>query len=190
MHRMACIVTILRGRNSGAERIWAGGPSPVIHGDLCFLNFGPGETTYLLAVDKRTGKTIWKSHEPTNYVHPKEGEASSQEKTFIGSWTTPVVMQVEGQDQLLMSWPGRLVAYDPLSGRERWTCSGLNPLAYTSPVYADGIVVTMGGFNGKSMAVSAGGTGDVTDSRRLWLHPKTKQRIGSGVIHDGHVYIH
>jgi outer membrane protein assembly factor BamB len=48
----------------------------------------------------------------------------------------------------------------------------------------------MGGFNGKSIAVKAGGSGDVTATRRLWQHPKTKQRIGSGVIHEGHIYIH
>jgi len=40
--------------------IWGGASSPVIHGEICYLNFGPGETTYLLAVDKKTGRTIWK----------------------------------------------------------------------------------------------------------------------------------
>ena len=40
------------------------------------------------------------------------------------------------------------------------------------------------------MAMRAGGSGDVTESRRLWHHPKTKQRIGSGVIHNGYIYIH
>lgn len=170
--------------------IWGNGSSPVIHESLCFLNFGPGETTYLLALDKKTGNTVWKQDEATGYVHPKEGETANQGKTYIGSWTTPVLMEVEGRYQLLMSWPKRLVAYEPKSGRELWTCSGLNPLVYTSPVCAEGIVVTMGGFNGMAMAMRAGGTGDVTDSRRLWHHPKTKQRIGSGVIHDGYIYIH
>jgi outer membrane protein assembly factor BamB len=42
---------------------------------------------------------------------------------------------------------------------------------------------------GMALAVRAGGTGDVTESRRLWHHPKTKQRIGSGVIDHGHVFI-
>ena len=51
------------------------------------------------------------------------------------------------------------------------------------------IVVCMGGFNGSSLAVKAGGHGDVTETHRLWQHPKTKQRIGSGVIRDGHIYI-
>src|SRR6185369_3882568 len=43
---------------------------------------------------------------------------------------------------------------------------------------------------GKALAVKAGGSGDVTGTRRVWVHPRTKQRIGSGVIHDGHIYIH
>lgn len=170
--------------------IWGNGASPVIYQDFCFLNFGPGETTYLLAVDKKTGKTLWKHDESTDYKHPKEGEQSEQGKTFIGSWTTPVLMNVESKDQLLMSWPKRLAAYDPRSGRELWSCSGLNPLVYTSPIYEEGVVVSMGGFNGMALAMRAGGSGDVTESRRLWHHPKTKQRIGSGVVYDGHVYIH
>jgi outer membrane protein assembly factor BamB len=170
--------------------IWGNGSSPVIHEDLCFLNFGPGETTYLVAVEKKTGKTIWKQTEATDYVHPKAGEAANQGKTYVGSWTTPVVMPVEGKDQLLMSWPERLVSYEPKSGRELWTCSGLNPLVYTSPIYGEGITVAMGGFNGMAMAMRAGGSGDVTESRRLWHHPRTKQRIGSGVIHEGYIYIH
>jgi outer membrane protein assembly factor BamB len=168
--------------------IWGNGSSPVIEGDLCYLNFGPGETIYLVAVDKKSGKTIWKREESTGYRHPKEGD--DRGNTYVGSWTTPVLMPVEGKDQLLMSWPNRLVAYDPGSGRELWTCSGLNPLVYTSPIYAGEIIVTMGGFNGMAMAVRAGGAGDVTESRRLWHHPKTKQRIGSGVIYNGHIYIH
>jgi outer membrane protein assembly factor BamB len=51
-------------------------------------------------------------------------------------------------------------------------------------------VVAMGGFNGMSIAVRPGGRGDITESRRLWHHPRTQQRIGSGVIKDGHIYIH
>ncbi|HUF61333.1 MAG TPA: PQQ-binding-like beta-propeller repeat protein [Verrucomicrobiales bacterium] len=173
--------------------IWGNGSSPVLHGDWCFMNFGPGETTYLLAVDKRTGKTVWKHDEETGYGRPRDPEVQGGESgdpAFIGSWSTPVIMDVEGSAQLLMSWPRRLAAYEPGTGRELWTCAGLNPLCYTSPVHENGIVVVMGGFNGMAMAVRAGGNGDITESRRLWHHPRTKQRIGSGVIHEGHIYIH
>ena len=182
--------------------IWGGAASPAILGDLCFLNFGPGETTYLLAVDKRTGRTVWKRDEATGYGQPPSADvrASSSSKsvskntakvaTDIGSWSTPVFMNVEGKLQLLLSWPRRVVAYEPQTGRERWSCTGLNPLAYASPIYGDGIVVAMGGFGGSALAVRAGGSGDVTAANRLWQQPRSKQRVGSGVIHDGHIYIH
>ncbi len=184
-------------RDLGPQRhIWGNAASPVIHGGLCFLNFGPGATTFLIAVDKKTGKTVWKDDEPGgDSGEPKPAAADADKKAaprgiWVGSWTTPLIAKVEGKEQLLMSWPKRLAAYDPQTGKELWTCAGLNPLCYTSPIYSDGIAVAMGGFGGMALAVRAGGTGDITDTRRLWHHPRSPQRIGSGVIHDGRIYIH
>lgn len=173
--------------------IWGAGSSPTLYENLCLVNFGPGETTYLLAVDKTTGETVWKVGEETGYGDPQADGSTAGRRSnpeYIGSWTTPVIMPVEGEDHLLLSWPRRLAAYNPRTGEELWTCGGLNPLCYTSPVYERDIVVAMGGFNGVTIAVKAGGEGDVTEERRLWVDPKTRQRIGSGVVHAGHVYIH
>jgi len=166
--------------------IWGNGASPIIHGDLCILSFGPGERTFLIAVNKKTGQTAWQVDEPGgSFGEPKPGEKPD----WIGSWSTPIVASLNGREELVMNWPKRVAAYDPRIGKELWTCNGLNPLVYTSPVYADGMVVAMGGFGGMALAVKAGGSGDVTGTHRLWHHPKTKQRIGSGAIYDGHIYI-
>lgn len=175
----------------GQQRhIWGAGTSPVLQGDLCFLNFGPGETTYLLAVDKRTGQTVWKHDEDTGYGDVQATKSDPAKGTYIGSWTTPVVMNVEGALQVLISWPRRLAAYDPATGKELWSCAGLTPLVYTSPIYGDGIVVAMSGFGGSAIAVRAGGSGEVTATRRVWEQPRSPQRIGSGVVHEGRIYIH
>jgi hypothetical protein len=56
-------------------------------------------------------------------------------------------------DELLMSYPGRVVGFDPLKGKEIWNCGGLNPLVYTSPLYEDGLIVVMGGFRGTAMGL-------------------------------------
>jgi outer membrane protein assembly factor BamB len=184
--------------------IWGGAASPVIHGDLCFLNFGPGETTYLLAVDKRTGRTLWKHDEETGYGKPPSADvrvspssknakgAKANVATDIGGWSTPVIMNVGGKDQLLVSWPRRLAAYDPQTGRELWTCAGLNPLIYPSPLHERDLIVAMGGFNGSAFAVrvSTADHGDITATNRLWQHPREKQRIGTGVLLEGRIYIH
>jgi outer membrane protein assembly factor BamB len=175
-------------RDLGPQRhIWGNGSSPVIHGDLVYLNFGPGDPSFLVAFDKRTGRELWKINEPN--ADSGEKKPGQEKPRWIGSWSTPVFARIDGGEQLLMSWPQRLIAFDPKKGMELWRCDGLNDLVYTSPLVDRGIIVAMGGFGGKAIAVRAGGHGDVTESRRLWLHPKSRQRIGSGVTHDGHIYV-
>jgi outer membrane protein assembly factor BamB len=171
------------------KHIWGWGSSPILHGDLCYLNFGPGEPSFLLAVDKKTGKDVWKVSEPN--ADSGEKKPGQEKAVWVGSWSTPVVIRAGGREELILTWPKRVVAFEPKAGRELWSCGGINPLVYTSPLYEPSkeILVAMGGFNGMALAVKAGGAGDVTETRRLWQHPKTKQRIGSGVIHDGHIYI-
>lgn len=171
------------------DHIWGNGASPVLHGDLVLLNFGPGPRTFLVAMDKRTGETVWRNDEPGGHTGKDLKPGDNKREVWKGSWSDSVPFESEGKTLMLMMFPGRLFAFDPLTGKEAWTCGGLNPLAYTSPICADGIAVGMGGFGGNTIAVRVGGSGDVTGTHRLWRNERTKQRIGSGVIHDGHIYI-
>jgi outer membrane protein assembly factor BamB len=162
--------------------IWGNGASPILHEDLCILNFGPGERTFLIALNKRTGETVWQVDEPGG----KFGKVRSE---WVGSWSTPIIIEVNGRSELVMSFPQRTCAFDPKTGMELWTCQGMGDLVYTSPLWGDGVLVSMGGFNGPYMAVRPGGDGDVTATHRLWRVPRAQQRIGSGVITGGHIYI-
>jgi outer membrane protein assembly factor BamB len=159
------------------EHKFGNGSSPVLYGDLAILWCGPNEEgkgrNFLLAVDKRTGKTVWEHDEP------------------YGSWGTPVLAKVNGQDQLVLGlgrdaknapeakW-GHLKGYDPKTGSVLWSAQGLNSYVYTSALVGDGVAVGMSGFNGSAMAVKLG---------RLWLHRQNDQRVGSGLILGGHVYM-
>ena len=165
------------------HHIWGNGTSPVISGDRVFLNFGPGPKTALMCFDKKTGKTLWQHDEPGG----ASGEGDN--KKWLGSWADPLPRRVGDHEELIMSWPGRVCAFDPATGKERWTSAGLNPLVYNSPLFIDGTVIAFGGYNGMGLAVKAGGQGDVTDSQRVWHLPKVSQRIGSGVVKDGYHYI-
>lgn len=168
----------------GEQRhIWGNGTSPVLAGDRVFLNFGPGEHTVMYCFDKKTGKTLWEHQEPGG----ASGEAGNKE--WLGSWSDPLFRKVGDHDELLMSYPGRACAFDPMSGAVLWTSGGLTKLVYNSPLYADGVMYAMCGYNGAALAVKAGGSGDVTEKNRVWLLPKVSQRIGSGVIHGGYHYI-
>ncbi len=165
------------------HHIWGNGTSPVIAGDRVFLNHGPGANTVLFCFDKKTGKTIWQHQEPGG----ASGEGAN--KKWLGSWSDPLLRKVGARSELLMSYPTRACAFDPVAGKELWTCEGLTALVYNSPLYADGVMVAMSGYGGAAMAVKAGGNGDVTQKNRVWHLPKVSQRIGSGVLHGGYHYI-
>ena len=171
------------------HHIWGNASSPILYGDLCILWVGPGSVQQLLAVNKKTGKAVWEFNEPGG----KSSEAPP-ERPYVGSWSTPIIVRVGDHDELLLGMPEKLKGFDPRTGKELWSCAGLHNaskdrLVYTSPVYADGVVVAMGGFGGASMAVRVGGEGDVTERHRLWYHPTNNQRIGSPVIVGDYVYI-
>jgi outer membrane protein assembly factor BamB len=165
------------------HHIWGNGTSPVIEGDRVYLNFGPGVNSALICFDKNTGKTLWKHTEPGG----DSGEGPG--KKWLGSWSDPLVRQSAGKTELFMSYPGRLCCMNALNGKELWTCRGLTNLVYNSPLSSDDTVIAMSGYNGAALAVKTGGNGDVTSTNRIWHLPKVSQRIGSGVIHEGHHYI-
>jgi len=166
------------------EHEWGYAASPVLHGNLCFINFGPGVNEFVVALDKRTGAEVWR------YEIPKPAaEALKRDENLRGSWATPLVIRTAGREELILTLPEQVVALDPPTGKTLWTCDGLGSLVYTSPMWGEGILVALGGYHRACLAVKPGGSGDVTESHRLWHQPKSKLRLGSGVIHKGHFYV-
>jgi outer membrane protein assembly factor BamB len=168
---------------------WGNASSPVLQGDHCFLYFGPGKGSRLLGLGKETGKTVWQYDEPEIDVGKRTDGFQGREPGIVCTYGTPLIVRVGGREELIMSFPRYVRAFDPKSGQELWSCDGLNPLIYASPISSEGVVVAMGGYSGNTVAVNAGGRGDVTRSHRLWQNTRTKSGIGSGVIYDGHIYI-
>ncbi|MEO6751861.1 MAG: PQQ-binding-like beta-propeller repeat protein [Chthoniobacteraceae bacterium] len=178
------------------KHIWGYGASPVLHGDLCILNFGPGERSFIVAVDKRTGKEVWRFNVPA----PEVKEGSGGEKGFIGSWNTGIVSEFAKVESFLISLPGALFCLDLNTGKECWHCNGLNALAYAEPIitgnmkpiYASPkitvelpLYAAFGGYGGFALGVQPEGGGNITDKARLWQERKNPQRIGSNVERDG-----
>jgi outer membrane protein assembly factor BamB len=168
---------------------WGSGTSPVLSGDLCFIYHGPGKGARLVALDKKTGKDVWVYEEPAIEVGKRTDGFRGQEPGMICTYSTPLIIEAAGRQELVMSFPRYLRSFDPKSGKLLWQADGLNPLVYTSPLYSEGIVVAMGGYFGNTIAVKAGGQGDVTESHRVWRAERTKTGIGSGVVRDGHIYL-
>jgi outer membrane protein assembly factor BamB len=167
--------------------MWGYGTSPIIYRDRVIMHCGPGPKVFVTAVELSSGKTLWTTDEPV------EGDGNyRQDKEYMGSWTTPIVVRIGERDQILCAMPTRVVSYDPADGKILWSCEGLRgkkgDLAYSSPVMAGEICINIGGFGGPGMAFKVGGSGDITSANRLWRNETNPQSIGSGIVVDGHFY--
>lgn len=165
--------------------IWGYGASPIFYQDLVINNCGPGERTFLIALDKRTGKEVWRTNEEGGDSGLGEGR-----RKWIGSWSTPIIAKIDGRDQLVVSFPRHVKSYDPRTGQMIWECAGLGDLVYTSAVVGDDVIVAMGGYHGPAIGLKPGGQGNITEKAQLWRQDRRNpQRIGSGVIIDGLMYM-
>jgi len=129
------------------------GGSPVVYGDLLIVSCDGYDIQFVVALDKRTGKIRWKS--------PRQG---------YQAYTTPLMIQVEGKDQLISPGAHRAVAYEPLTGKEIWSVRyGEGYSNVPRPVFGDGLVFICSGFEqAVLLAVRPDGQGDVTDSHVAW----------------------
>jgi len=189
-------------RDLGAQRhVWGYASSPVLYRGFCFLNFGPGERSFVIALDKKTGATVWQRDAPKVDAQAKwmdfGGQAISDQpggqkvSEIAGSWATPLIVPSSGGDELVVAFALRIMAFAPHTGEPLWTCDGPNIGAYSSPFFGDGtIVLNASGLTNTITAVRPGGRGDVAGTHRAWLqfsgHSKTC--LGAGVIYRGHIY--
>ncbi len=151
--------------------------TPVLYRGLLIIHRGPGEPTHIVGLNKRTGETVWETP-----------EVGKNDKIY-GSWSTPVIYRVGDRDEFVLSMPGEVKGYDPLTGKEKWKCAGLGPSNYADTAVGENILIGVSGFQKSMMAVRMGGEGNVTETHRMWHVPRTQQRIGSGVISDGYLYV-
>jgi len=162
------------------EHVFGYGASPILHGNLCILNFGPGTREFAVAVDKTNGRIVWRFDAP----RPPGSAPSPGGSDIHGTWSTPIVVD----NQLIFCFRDEVSAFEPTTGKRLWRCGGLGPQMKTSPVAGQGVVVALGGRDSSTLAVRLGGSGDVSQSHLQWKYPRANSRLGTGVIHGGHLY--
>jgi outer membrane protein assembly factor BamB len=161
---------------------WRGpGSSPIVFRDLLIVNFDGYDLQYVVALDKRTGKTVWKTDRSIDY--------GSDDGDMKKAYCTPNVLEHNGRLQLVSPAAVGTVAYDPLTGAELWKVHHGGYNAAARPLYSHGLVIlsTEGGL--KLLAVRPDGTGDVTKTHIAWSYGKATPTRPSPLIVQDHLYI-
>ncbi|GAB4142559.1 MAG: PQQ-binding-like beta-propeller repeat protein [Planctomycetaceae bacterium] len=149
--------------------------SPIVHGNTLFVNFDGVDFQFVVALDKNTGKTIWKRDRTINY-----GTDNGDRKKAYG---TPALINVNGQMQLISPAAVETIAYNPKNGDELWRVrhGGMNAAA--RPLYEHGLVyISAGSGNKQLIALKPNGKGDITTTNIVWSTGSSVPRRASQII--------
>jgi outer membrane protein assembly factor BamB len=146
------------------------GSSPALYNDKIVVNWDHEGDSFIVVLDKKTGQEIWRK--------------SRDEKT---SWSTPLVIEQDGNPQIIMSGTTNIIGYDLTTGNVLWQSIGMTENVIPSPVYADGKVVVMSGYRGSALQVIqiSKAKGDVAETGAiLWTHDRNTPYVPSPLLYD------
>jgi outer membrane protein assembly factor BamB len=147
-----------RQTNVKYDPVHGNGGSPALVGDLLAFSCDGAQDPFLVALDRRTGQPRWRQ--------PRE---AGRAQPF--SFSTPLVIEVDGTKQLISPTSGYVAAHDPATGREIWRAHyGDGFSVIPRPVFAHGLLYVCSGYTRASVLAidPAGALGDVTATHVRW----------------------
>jgi len=150
--------------------------SPALHGNLLIHPFDQQGGSFVVALDKRNGKEVWR--------------VGRDEES---SWSTPLIADFKGKKQVVISATKKVRAYDSEDGKLIWECAGLGSDVVPHPAQQNDFVLVMSGEPtsniSKLMAIRLGREGDLTGSDAiLWTQTRGIPSTTSPVLHDNKFY--
>ena len=150
------------------------GIAPVLHGDSLILQNDHEGQSYIVVLDKSTGKERWRA-----------------EREERSSWPQPIVVEYDGREQLVTS-STRMRSYDFETGELIWEAGGLGPNAIPAVINVNNeMVIAMTGYRDPNLlAIKLGGEGDITDDPEFvkWTNQRGNAYSASPVLQDGILY--
>ena len=146
------------------------GSSPILFGDLLIMHFDGSDRQFVVALDKNTGKTVWRTERSIDFKDLGPDGKPQAEGDFRKAFATPHVITVGGKPVLVSLGSKATYGYDPLTGQELWRIEERDSFSSsTRPVVGHGLVFYPTGFpTGHLLAVRPDGRGDVTGTHIAW----------------------
>ncbi len=148
------------------EGPWGTAASPLLVGNLVIQNCDADEDAYLIALDKESGNEVWKAARPNHR-----------------GWSSPILINTGQRDEVVVNGHTGVTAYAPDSGEQLWFCACDAGRGSPTVTFADGLLFVANGLSGGGLyCVEPGGSGDVTDTRRLWFTSRRGRDLPSPLV--------
>jgi outer membrane protein assembly factor BamB len=181
--------TIWERTDMQIEHIQGPGSSLLIYKDKLIVHMEGSDIQYIVALDKKTGETIWRTERPKELYDRLE---------YIGkkAYITPIIVDVKGRDLMISNGSAVCIAYDPETGKEVWRIVYGEDSTISMPTESDGIVYFYVGFetnkegerHAELMAVDPSGKGDIEETHVLWRIKTPILQLLTPVVVDGFLY--
>jgi outer membrane protein assembly factor BamB len=146
---------------------------PLLYKNLVIVNGDQDAEAYLVALDRQNGREVWRTARPG-----------------IRSYCPPVVYELAGKKQLVLTGAKSTASYDPETGKLHWVIDGPTEQFVSSLVVEDNILFLTAGYPEHwVMAIDPSGSGNVTKSHVLWSRKNEGGYVPSPVAHAGHFYL-
>ena len=153
---------------------WGHGSSPVVHRDMVILVCYHDNASYLIALDRRTGKQLWKTDRPRGVL----------------SYSTPLVVPTPQGDELVVNSSVGIEAYNAATGAALWHFNEANQFPIPVAMHEAGVIYLSRGYrSGPYAAIRPGGRGDISKTHVVWHVPTGAPYISSLVHYQGLLYM-
>ncbi len=150
------------------------GSSPALHGDTLVVNWDHEGDSFIVALDARSGKQLWRTERPDE----------------VTSWATPLVVKAGGHHQVVVPATGRSRGYDLKTGKEIWSASGMTVNTIPTPLHHNGLVYLTSGYRGNLMqAINlAKAKGPINDTKAIaWTFDRHTPYVPSPVLYEDRI---
>ena len=150
------------------------GASPTLSGNTLIVNWDHEEKSFLVALDKTTGKELW---------HRDRDEDTS--------WSSPIVIELDGRKQVVVCGTNRVRGYDLQTGEILWHCGGMSSNIVATPVFANGVLYVGSSYEKKVlMAIDLrNASGDLSIANHvLWSRTRGTPYVPSMLLYDDALY--
>tara|TARA_Y100001960_G_scaffold208276_1_gene217528 strand:- start:1559 stop:2809 length:1251 start_codon:yes stop_codon:yes gene_type:complete len=149
--------------------------SPFLFNDYLIFNVDGRDVQYVIALDKRSGKTVWKTNRSIDFSNVQVNQRKA--------YGTPLVIPRGKEVQMVSIGAKGVFSYDPRNGKELWKALHRGWSIAPRPVYSEGLVFTLIDRDRPELwAIRSDGNGDVTDSHIAWKSSKRMPPRSSPLI--------